>query len=392
MRFLILVMLLSSCARMPLAGPENAFRETSAPKISDDLPLEPLFHAIETQVKFLEGNPGATPSVWVFGERRVPREEYLAGLKRFVELGKGAPNPEEFYARVAEEFEFLEVYGQPGWGDVFMTSYFEPRIPGSPVRTARFSQPLYQAPPEMVEVDLALFDSKYTGERKFRGRIEGKAIVPYYTREEIDSKHALKGRRLELCWVDPVDAFFLQIQGSGTVDLGRRGGLVRINYADKNGQAYEPVGKFLRDLIPPEELNLHGIEAYLRTLPREALQGYLNKNPSYVFFQKLDRSAVTYLGVPATDGRTIATDRRYFPKGALGFIEFSRPRFDPPDSLKVAVEGDPVGRFVLDQDIGGAITGGGRVDLFWGRGAEAKKYAGVMKAPGTLRYLVPRRR
>src|SRR5690606_20192400 len=153
--------------------------------------------------------------------------------------------------------------------------------------------------------------------------------------------------------------------------------------------SYEPVGKFLRDRLAPEDLNLHGIEAYLRSLPPKELQDYLNRNPSYVFFQKLDRSALTYLGIPATDGRTIATDRRYFPKGALAFLSFDKPRFDPPDSLRVAEEGEPVSRFVLDQDIGGAITGGGRVDLFWGRGPEAKKFAGVMKTTGRLLYLVP---
>ena len=231
-------------------------------------------------------------------------------------------------------------------------------------------------------------------ERKMRGHVidtpGGRRFVPYFSREDIDTRAALQGRKLELVWVDPVDAFFLHIQGSGTVML-EGGKTLRLNYADKNGQPYEALGKFLRDQIPLENLNLHTIEAYVRQLPAARMQEYFNRNPSYVFFQILESSALTYLGLPATDGRTVATDAKYFPKGGLAFLAFDKPRFDGPTSVTPLPEAEKTGRFVLDQDIGGAITGPGRLDLFWGRGADAKRYAGVIKNPGHLYYLTPKR-
>jgi membrane-bound lytic murein transglycosylase A len=138
-------------------------------------------------------------------------------------------------------------------------------------------------------------------------------------------------------------------------------------------------------------MNLFNIEAHLRNLPKKELQDVLNQNPSYVFFQTSQQHAITYLGVPATGGRTIATDKRYFPKGALALLKFEKPVFQPSDAAQPS-SSIPVSRFVLDQDIGGAINGGGRVDLFWGQGNESKRHAGVMKNNGNLFYLAPKRR
>lgn len=362
-------------------------RRSSPPELRDDLPIPALLDAVDAQIRFLEKDPSSRG--FVFGDRSLTKAEYLAGLRRFERLGreKGA-DPGEFFRSVREEFEFFEVYGQKEWGDVFITSYFEPRIPGSERPTARLTQPLYGMPDDMISLDLGLWGERFAGTRKLRGRLDGKALIPYYSREQIDAGAALKGRKLELCWVDPIDAFFLQIQGSGTVELPD-GKLLRLNYAEKNGQPYESISKYLRGVIPPEQMNLHTIEAYLRKLPREEMQRILNLNPSYVFFKPLEESALTYLGVPATDGRTIATDAGFFPKGALAFLSFEKPRFTAPGEL-VPAGGEPVARFVLDQDIGGDIRGPGRVDLFWGRGMEAKLYAGAMKNRGRLYYLVPK--
>lgn len=377
------------CARAPLKGPENAMRAVSAPDLAalkDDLPFEPFLTAIETQVKYLEGTPNSKN--FTFGERVISKDEYLAGLKRFVELGRSIPNQEDFFRAVEDEFQFYEVYGDPEWGDIFMTSYYEPIIKAAKKRTKTLTQPLYMNPTDLVMVDLSVLDPKFAGEKRYRARVENGKLQLYFTREEIDSKQALKGKKLELYWVDPVDAFVLQIQGSGTLDLGR-GKIVRVGYAEQNGHRYEAVGKFFKTVIPPDEITLHTIETYLRSLPKEEMQQYLNYNPSYVFFREMDRPAITMLGVSATDGRTIATDAKYFPKGALGFLVSTKPKFDAQDST-VASSFEPMARFVLDQDVGGAIKGGGRLDLFWGRGAEAKRSAGVMKQRGTLYYIAPR--
>lgn len=379
------LLLLAACARAPLKGPENSMRRSNAPELSDDLPIGPLLDSVEAQIRHLESTPGR--DIFIFGQKNFSKAEYLAGLRRFVELGRSNSDSQAFFSAVRNEFEFYEVYGKDRWGEAFITSYYEPLIEGSLKPTARFSQPVYSTPSDLVSLDLSEFNAKFAQERKLRGRLNGGKLVPYFTREEIDSQMALKGRKLEICYLDPIDAFFLQIQGSGTVDLGG-GKLIRLNYAEKNGHVYEQLAAHLRGKIPPEQMNLHTIEDHLRSLSREELQRILNLNPSYVFFKIKEESALTFLGVPATDGRTIATDPRFFPKGALAFINFEKPRFG--EGSKVPVGADPASRFVLDQDIGGAITGGGRLDLFWGRGAEAKLYAGAMKNPGRLYYLAPK--
>jgi membrane-bound lytic murein transglycosylase A len=165
-----------------------------------------------------------------------------------------------------------------------------------------------------------------------------------------------------------------------------------MNFADKNGHPYESLGRILREKFPPGTVNLHTLERELRSLPEAEREAFLDKNPSYVFFRVSTESATTTLGAEATEGRTIATDARWFPKGALAYLEFPKPRFSSNDALIPEAEGDPVSRLVMDQDTGGAILGGGRLDLFWGRGAQAQRYAGVMQHTGKLWYLIPRKK
>lgn len=384
----VTLVFLVACARAPLRGPENAMRrvsESRIPELMDDLPLLTLAEAIEDQIRFLESRSGGANIV--MGEKVFSQESYIKGLKRFAQLIRTIPNSTDLFMAIRKEFDFYEVYGQRTWGDTFMTSYYEPLIKGSLKPSEKWSQALYAAPSDILSLDLTELDQKFSQERKYRVRLDGTRVVPYFSRDEIDSKNSLKGRKLEICWVDPIDAFFLQIQGSGTVEL-ENGKRLQLNYAEKNGHPYEQLSKFLKGQIPAAQMNLHTIEAYLRKLSKPALQKVLNQNPSYVFFKTTEASALTYLGIPAVDGRTIATDKRYFPKGALGFISFEKPHFSNPGEI-VPSSTVPSGRFILDQDIGGAIQGGGRLDLFWGRGAEAKLYAGAMKNRGKLYYLAP---
>jgi membrane-bound lytic murein transglycosylase A len=384
---LVLVILFTCCARAPIHGPMGAMRKVSAPQMKDDLPLEPLLRAVETEIQVLDASK--EQSVFIFGPERYSREEYLTGLRRFLYLGKKSLTKDEFYSFVKAEFDFYEVYGMNSWGEVFITSYYEPILKGSLKATNRFSIPLYQVPADLIRLDLFSFDVKFESERQLRGRVQDKVFLPYFSREEIDEKNALKGRNLELCWVDPLDAFLLHIQGSGTIDLGN-GRFMFLNYAEKNGHRYEAIGKYLKDVIPIERLNLHTMEAYLRGLSREELGKVLNLNPSYVFFKASNQRALTSIGVPATDGRTIAVDKRYFPKGGLALLTFDKPKELLSDHSNVK-SSEFVSRFVIDQDTGGAIVGPGRVDLFWGRGEDGKLYSGVIKAVGRLLYLAPKR-
>jgi membrane-bound lytic murein transglycosylase A len=387
---------LGGCARAPLSGPNDrasALRRTSAPAelVRDDLPLSALASAVRAEITYLEAHAGAG-GPWTFGARTLTSAQYVAGLRQFAELAERAvalPDADRgarFADSVREAFDFYEVYGREGWGDVFVSSYYEPLLEGSAKKTARHSRPLYAVPADLVSLDPGAFDPKYRDDRKLRGRL-GKsplgtpAFLPYYTREEIDSQGALAGRKLELAWVDPWDAFLLQIQGSGTVRLAG-GRTLRLIYADKNGGRYDSIGKFVRDRIAPAEVNLQAIEDYLKRQTPEEAQRLLNLNASYIFFKPSTESAVTQLGVSATDGRTIATDARLFPKGALAFL--SSPKPEAPG------DGEAITRFVLDQDVGGAITGPGRLDLFWGRGDPAKLSAGRIKQRGRLVYLAPK--
>ncbi len=215
-------------------------------------------------------------------------------------------------------------------------------------------------------------------------------VLPYFSREDIDGKNVLTGRSLELCYVDPVDAFFLHIQGSGTVTLSD-GSQLYLNYAEKNGLRYEAVGKFLREKIAPLPITMQRVESALRTMSTQERNQILFRNPSYVFFRTNTERAVTSLGVPATPGRTIAADPKFAPKGALALVTFPKPVFaaghetrpDPTTKQQVS-------RLVLDQDSGGAITGTARIDLFWGRGDDAKRHAGVVQERAQMLYLLPK--
>jgi membrane-bound lytic murein transglycosylase A len=134
---------------------------------------------------------------------------------------------------------------------------------------------------------------------------------------------------------------------------------------------------------------MQAIDGYLRQLPEKEMRKILNKNPSYVFFRRLEGKPITSLGTEVVDGRTIATDQSFFPKGALAYMEFSKPVFEGEASTEPS-RWERTSRFVLDQDTGGAINGPYRVDLYWGSGKEAGQHAGVMKNRGRLYYLVPK--
>ncbi len=380
---------LASCTRAPLRERAKALRPTSAPRLADDLGRVEFTAALERQAAFLATLKPETELR--FGPRVVVMGEYARALDNLVRQSKEMPSDEAFFRRVESQFEFYEVYGGKRWGEILLTSYFEPEIPGSLTKTETFSTPLLKRPDDLIEVAASKFDDRLIDAGTLRGKMwrdperKRDVLVPYFTRGEIDSG-VLAPRKLELAWVDPVDAFFMQIQGSGTVLLSgdRR---LRLGYSDQNGHMYHSIGKFLTDIIPLEKMTLLAIESHLKAIPREQAKLVMDRNPSFVFFDKLDGAPKTSIGNGVFPGRTIATDTRYFPKGALGFLKFKRPVFagsDPEPS-----QWEEVSRFVFDQDTGGAIRGGGRADLFWGSGDEAKRYAGFIKDNARLYYLVP---
>jgi membrane-bound lytic murein transglycosylase A len=384
---LYIVAFMAGCARTLLPSPEAAFREVSPPEFSDDLGLTGLAEAIEAQRDVLSKTP---QKMMQFGPVTTTRGAYKEKLDQLLVVLKGSEPTDQKLAFIRDNFRFFEFYGGKRWGEVLLTSYFEPVIPGSLKKTTLFSQPLYARPTDLVTIELASFAERFKQEGLLKGRIFNERVLPYFSREDIDGKNVLKGRSLEICYVDPIDAFFLHIQGSGTVTLGD-GTEVYLNYAEKNGLKYEAVGKFLREKIAPQTITMQRVEGALRAMPEHERNQILFRNPSYVFFRKNTQRAVTSLGVPATPGRTIAADPKFAPKGALALVSFPKPVFAPGDENRA----DPTtkqqaSRLVLDQDSGGAITGTARIDLFWGRGDEAKRHAGVVQERARMIYLFPK--
>ena len=286
-------------------------------------------------------------------------------------------------------------------GKAFFTSYFEPVMPARKFRDDRFWQPIYEIPEDMVVVDMGAWARTFprwsvwqdrSTEKKsrsavLRGRLASASgdqpprITPYWSREEIDVQGRMHKNARVLAYLDPIDSFFLQIQGSGALKF-KNGRVLRVGYAAQNGHPYTAIGKFMFSAIPRSEMSLQSIEEYLRRLSAEDRQAFLNRNASYVFFRKLRGRGETYMGTEVVDGRTIATDTSYYPKGTLAWISIPGVSNDK--------SGQPISRLVVDQDTGGAIRGAGRVDLFWGQGDQAKEAAGGVKHPGELFHLFPK--
>lgn len=264
------------------------------------------------------------------------------------------------------------------------TGYYEPLLHGSRKRGGKYTVPLYTRPPELVMVDLGDFREDLKGKR-IAGKVQDGNLVPFPDRKAIDAG-ALDGRKLEAVWVDdPIDAFFLHVQGSGRVQLAE-GGEIRLGYAAQNGHPYSAIGRELidRGALRREDVSLQTIRAWLEAHPKEA-QEVMETNSSYVFFQELEgEGPLGAQGIPLTPGRSLAVDLQHIPLGVPLWLVSGMP------SPK---EGEPdrkLRRLLVTQDTGGAIRGPVRGDVFWGFGEEAEAIAGRMKHRGKVWLLLPR--
>lgn len=263
-----------------------------------------------------------------------------------------------------------------------MTGYYEPLLNGSRQKSATFAIPLYRVPPDLLVIDLASVAPE-TANLRLRGKVQGRRVVPYPSRGEITGNDLLAGQ--ELAWVDdPVEAFFLQVQGSGRLRFSD-GSQVRVGYGDQNGHPYRSIGRWLVDQgeLTLDQASMAGIKTWIARNPSRAKE-LLDQNPSFVFFRELplgDPAAgpVGALGVPLTPGHSVAADARYIPLGAPLVISSTDP-----------VSNAPLLRPMFAQDTGGAIRGPLRFDFFWGFGAEAGQIAGRQKHPVSAWLLVPK--
>lgn len=265
-----------------------------------------------------------------------------------------------------------------------VTGYYEPVLNGSRRRTGKFQTPLYSVPDDLVTVELAPLYPALQGER-IRGRLQGKRVTPYPDRAQLADGRLLAGK--EIVWVDsPVDAFFLEIQGSGRVRL-TDGSTIRIAFADVNGHPYRAIGRYLveKGEMTLEQVSMPALREWLAAHPERRTEVF-NTNPSVVFFreQALGNPSVGpqgAMGVPLTAGRSLAIDPRLLPLGAPLYLSSTHP-----------VEGTPLRRLMLAQDTGGAIRGALRADFFWGMGPEAGEAAGRMRQEGVMWLLWPAER
>jgi membrane-bound lytic murein transglycosylase A len=263
-----------------------------------------------------------------------------------------------------------------------ITGYYEAMLHGARKRGGAFQTPLYRVPDDLITVDLGSVYPELKNMR-LRGRLVGKKVVPYSTRAEIESAQ-LPGK--ELLWVDdPVEAFFLEVQGSGRVQLADTGDTVRVAYADQNGHPYKAIGRWLVEHgeMTAAQASAQSIKAWIIANPTRR-QELFNANPSFIFFRE-ERLADPRvgpkgaLGVPLTPSRSVAVDPAFLPLGAPVYLSTTRPGGEVP-----------LQRLMMGQDTGGAIRGAVRADFFYGFGGDAASNAGLMKQRGSIWVLLPK--
>jgi membrane-bound lytic murein transglycosylase A len=277
-------------------------------------------------------------------------------------------------------FAAYAVVAPDGSREGLVTGYYEPVLAGSRSRNARFARPVYGAPEDLVVVDLASQYPELRGMR-LRGRLNGPRVEPYYSRGEIEARNGAFAAPV-IAWVaDPVELFFLQVQGSGQIQL-ETGERIRIGYAEHNGHPYRSLGRYLveRGVMTLDQASMQSIKAWAAANP-DRTQEALNQNPSYVFFRELPAAGgpLGAMGVPLEAGHSIAADPLHVPLGAPVYLATTYP-----------LSSQPLERLVVAQDTGGAIRGALRADLFWGTGPEAGALAGRMRQPGRMWLLWPR--
>jgi len=262
---------------------------------------------------------------------------------------------------------------QVGDGKAFATGYYEPEIAGCRTPQAACNVPIYKRPADLIDVDLGQFSNDLKG-KSIRGKVAGTKLVQYDDRAAIDNG-ALAGRGLEIAYaVDPIEFFFLQIQGSGRLKLPD-GGVMRIGYESQNGRAYTGIGRLMKDRGLITDGSMQGIVAYLQANPDEGRK-IMQENKSYVFFRELTGAGpLGAMGYPVVGEASIAVDVKYIPLGAPVWLSMDRAE---PNGIWIA------------QDTGGAIKGANRVDTFWGAGDRARAIAGGMAARGAALIFLPK--
>jgi membrane-bound lytic murein transglycosylase A len=289
-------------------------------------------------------------------------------------------------AREFFESHFTPRYRTHSRGQGFVTGYYEPVVHGARERTARFNVPVYGLPDDLVPLAPDLYRAFHNTEISARRNCGGD-LDDYFTRVEIEDG-ALEGRGLELLYLDDwIELFFMQVQGSGLVQLDN-GSRVRLSFAGKNGHPYTSIARLLveRGELAPNAIDMERVKAWLRADPKRG-RALMQENESYVFFRVLGDEEGSHgplgaEGVPLTPGRSLAIDPMYTPLGC--------PIYLVADDLVTETEA-PFTRLMIGQDVGSAIRGPERGDIFWGTGEIAGAYAGTTRHAADFIFLLPKR-
>lgn len=390
---LIVVVALASCETLPpdrpisVASPAAVLTSTPVPETpaaTADVPQAPVSALRASSWGAIPGwrddNPQLAWSAFVTSCGALRSQPAWRSVCD-VAAAFSAPARDMLYRFFEINFTPYQLVNPDGSDSGLVTGYYEPLLHGSRTSTTRYRYPVYGVPEDLLMIDVGDFYPEFKNMR-LRGRLEGRRVVPYYNRAQIDEgSAALAGK--EIVWVeDAVELFFLQIQGSGRVKLDS-GETIRLGYADQNGHPYRSIGRLLveRGDLPLERASMQGIKAWARRNPAK-LQDLLNYNASYVFFRELPAGLpgpLGALGVPLTARRSIAVDARHIPLGAPVFLATTMPN-----------SRQPLSRLMLAQDTGGAIRGAVRADFFWGFGDEAAALAGEMRQSGKMWVLLPK--
>ncbi len=389
---------LAGCAQLPSQAPAQAAAQAPAtttcpapqacpacpvcPTVEPPKPAEKPLQAAEWSelTGWTEDDPSAAFTAFIASCRSLERQAHwkpvCASARDLADTTTGA-----LRSWFEGSFRPWALVNPDGSRNGLITGYYEPVLKGSRQRSKAYPNPVFGPPEDLIVVDLAELYPELKHLR-LRGRLEGRKLVPFYSRAEWAPQESKRSPEA-LLWIDDaIDLFFMQIQGSGQVQLAD-GSRVRLNYADQNGHPYRSIGRWLVDQgeMKAEQASMQNIKAWAKANPKR-LGEMLNANPSLVFFRELPvegSGPQGAMGLPLTPERSLAVDPRHVPLGAPIWLATTRPNSE-----------QALTRLMLGQDTGGAIRGVVRADFYWGSGAEAGNQAGKMRQQGRMWVLLPR--
>jgi len=357
--------------------------------ITTDPKDDPEFFKALEESKQYYSKKSIQESTFIYDDQNYTGKEMFKSLELFEKIAKESVDYGQFIKNISENFDIYETKNEKGYA--LITGYYAPMLKGSPVKSEKYSVPLYPVPENLISVNLQKFSNSLP-KKELIGRLDGNELVPFYSREEIENG-ALKDTKPIMYVQNKIDAFFLELQGSGTIE-DDDGHAYHIGYANRNGRAYNSIGNLFwkENLIDSDKINMQTMREYILKHP-ESESKILNTNESYVFFRLKDRAEIIgNLGLPLTAKESVAMDSNLIPKASLVFIKLAIPyKKAPTDTAVPRSQRKEMEKFFLVQDTGGAIKGGGRVDIYFGEGDEAFFYAGQTASRGLVYLIVAKK-